>query len=83
MMSGMLFSTAFTMPDIICGMALTIVTMMVGSACISEINRSIPACMICGIAPSTAFIIPSIIWGIASTIAMMMSGSAATIEVRS
>ena len=53
--------TALMIPEIIWGIAFTIVVIMVGSACTNEISRSIPACIICGIDASTAAMMPSII----------------------
>ena len=83
MILSMFPMTAFTIPEIICGIACTMVVMICGNAWIREISKSMPAWIIRGMASSTALIIPSIIWGIASTMAVMISGKAATKEVNS
>jgi hypothetical protein len=77
----MLPTIAFTKDVIIFGIAPTTVVIICGSACMSDINRRMPASIINGIDPITALIILSIICGIASTIAVMIVGSAVTNEV--
>ena len=63
---------ADTRPEIICGTAFTISTMMVGRFLISEVSRSIPACTIRGILLMTALTMPEIMSGIADTMVVMI-----------
>src|SRR5699024_11692556 len=83
MIWGMLFRMAFTNEEIICGIAPTMVVIMVGRFWIREISRFTPASMIWGILPRIAVTSPSIICGIDATMAVMISGSAETSEVNS
>ena len=74
---------AFTSEEIICGIAPTMVVMMVGRFWMREISRFTPASMIWGMLPRMAVTSPSMICGIAATMAVMISGSAETSEVNS
>ena len=83
MILSMFPMSAFTIDVIICGMAFTIVVMMVGRFSIRATSRRTPASISCGILPRTAVRMPSMICGIAATIAVIISGRAVISEVRS
>ena len=71
------------MPEMICGIAETMVVMICGSAWISEMSSWMPAWMIWGMLFKTALMMPLMICGMAATMVWMMVGSASTSEVSS